>query len=161
MNSIFRFAYRKFYLLLHPIKLFKEIKRINEAAWMRCAKGYCYSDIWNFYDWFLCVVPNMLDHLQKNHCGHPSGMTEEEWDNILKEMAQHLRNADEDNPLTERKNQFEEEYLKQFYKKPFDREVSEIDKSYFNAEKELNEWRQKEIEKAFDLMKKYFFVMWD
>lgn len=158
-NNVFRFTYRKLYLLRHPIKLFKEVKDNLRAAWMRCIKGYCYGDIWNFCDWFLATVPKMLAHLEKNHCGHPAYMKEEEWEQVLKELIQHLNNAEEDNPLAERKNPYEEAFIKQFDEPK--KESTEIDKQYYTAEIELHKWRQEEIEKAFDLMKKHFFALWD
>lgn len=162
MNNVFKFSYRKSYLLKHPVKLFKEIKANLTAAWMRCTKGYCYSDIWNFYDWFLSTVPAMLEHLEKYHCGYPADMKEEEWVAILKEIIQHLHNAEEDNPSSERKNPYQEAFEEQFKNNDFfNKETTDIDRQYYLAEKELDEWRQEEIEKAFDLMKKYFFALWD
>ena len=51
----------------------------------------------------------MLDDLIKIHSGHPSGMTDEEWVDILNEMSVALKNADEE--TTEFVNPYAEPYL--------------------------------------------------
>ena len=41
------------------------------------------------------------------------------------------------------------------------REYAAIDKLYMEEEKRLMEYREKCKDEAFDLMKKYFFSLWD
>lgn len=64
-----------------PVQLFEDkvtlpIKRF----WQRGRRGWSYEDIWAIDDWFVNILPPMLDELRKNEHGWPgSPMTFEEW----------------------------------------------------------------------------------
>ena len=76
----------------------------------RIKKGYCEKDLWSIRDWFLDVVPDMLEEYKKNRTGSPGILGENyqneegflvndtchgEWDRILDEMIFLFREADE------------------------------------------------------------------
>ena len=102
-------GYSKSYCLLHPWVVITHKFKDIRCAWQRATKGYCYRDVWNIDNWFLKTVPQMLDDLIKIHSGHPSGMTDEEWVDILNEMSVALKNADEE--TTEFVNPYAEPYI--------------------------------------------------
>lgn len=89
----------------------------------RIRYGYCYKDLWSIDDWFLSVMPDMLQEYKENRNGSPGSLGKnytdekgvlrndtchEEWDKILDQMIFLLREADED--TCSRKNPLEEEY---------------------------------------------------
>ena len=99
------------------------------------------------------------------------------WQLILTRIAYCLTQANEDE--TEIKNEYREEYFNQKYEtiedwwnrrcekvesgyiiktKNVDKELEE---KYFNREKEIIEYRDKMKNEAFDLLKKYFWNLWD
>ena len=63
-------------------------------AKQRVTKGYCRSDWYDMDSWFAHVVADMFDEYAENTCSHPWEINDpDDWKDILKEMATHLRNA--------------------------------------------------------------------
>ena len=63
-------------------------------AKQRITKGYCRSDWYDMDSWFAHVVADMFDEYAENTCSHPWEINNpDDWKDILKEMATHLRNA--------------------------------------------------------------------
>ena len=94
-------------------------------AWQRATRGYAECDTWDIYSWFLGVMPDMLEDMADTLNGYPvvnfsapddptdiciddDGI--DKWRAILREMAQHLRDADE--TVSSRTNRYEAEYEK-------------------------------------------------
>ena len=105
---------------LHNIP--KEIFRDLKCCVQRIKRGFCYRDIWNIDDWFLSVIPDMLDELKNTRRGFPArflkndgsdtdeerGRAAEKWEEILTEMAFLFREANEE--TCQKKNPYDEEY---------------------------------------------------
>lgn len=108
------------------------------------------------------------------------------WQLILTRIAYCLTQADED--TTEIKNEYQDEYFNQvfgdnhqiqenetfrdWWNRRFEKVESgyimktnepskELEKKYFDREKEIYEYRNKMKDEAFDLLKKYFWDLWD
>lgn len=101
----------------------KEIFRNLKCCVQRITKGYCFRDLWNINDWFLNVIPDMLEEFRDNAHGFPSRFlkhndgtdTPEEtaaaakkWQDILTQTAFLFREANEE--TCQRKNPYDEEY---------------------------------------------------
>ena len=93
------------------------IKRWKEDIICICQRlryGYCYRDAWAIDQWFLVIIPNMLNDLRINGHGYPGSFTgtEEEnvrkWNRILEHMEFLFREANEE--TCHRKNPYEEAY---------------------------------------------------
>lgn len=59
----------------------------------RFKRGYSDSDVWNFYDWFLTIIPPMLMQMRDKGYGFPFGKTQEEWQNYLSSIVNDLNEA--------------------------------------------------------------------
>lgn len=59
----------------------------------RFYRGYANTDIWNFCDWFLDMIPKMLTKLKEENFGYPADITEEEWQEYLGAMIDNFNNA--------------------------------------------------------------------
>ena len=53
------------------VGVFKWFRRELRFACQRVRQGYCDMDVWNLYDWFLDVVPDMLQQLREKGVGYP------------------------------------------------------------------------------------------
>ena len=88
------------------------IKRWKEDIICICQRlryGYCYRDAWAIDQWFLVIIPNMLNDLRINGHGYPGSFTgtEEEnvrkWNRILEHMEFLFREANEEKPVQRRR----------------------------------------------------------
>lgn len=109
-------------------KIPKELFRDLKCCFQRIKKGYCYRDLWNINDWFLNVIPDMLDEFRVSMNGTPLKFYEndgphtkeesdrafEKWKGILTEMAFLFREANEE--TCQRKNPYAEEHANVLHK---------------------------------------------
>lgn len=108
--------------LKKPWKLPKLFCKKVKYSWQRITKGYCDSDLWNIDDWFLGIMPDMLQQFKETRHGSPGCLGEdyinedgircndschEEWDKILDEMIFLFRKMDEERELSYK---YKEEY---------------------------------------------------
>ena len=78
-----------FFLLTRPIHVspLGWIKRWKEDIICICQRlryGYCYRDAWAIDQWFLVIIPNMLNDLRINGHGYPGSFTGTEEENVRK-----------------------------------------------------------------------------
>lgn len=62
-------------------------------------RGYSQIDVWDIDWWFVRTVKSMLEDFKSVHWGHPTGVTDDEWESILGEMINHLELMDEKNVI--------------------------------------------------------------
>lgn len=123
MYNVFLLSNVKMYLRGREfLKISKEIFRNLKCCVQRIKKGYCFRDVWNINDWFLYVIPDMIEEFRDATNGSPLRFlkndgtdTEEEtdrafarWKDILMEMAFLFRESNEE--TCQRKNPYYEEY---------------------------------------------------
>lgn len=150
----------------HPISAIGQFFRNCRYAWQRATKGYCDWDRWGL-DWFYSrLFADSIKSLIPT-IGSPAEMPSEEWDKILREMAECFRLYwDEDDSL---KNEYEDEFDAAFeqYEKEgkiteyFNRPRTELDVKFLEREKEIYETRREYLHKGLDLLSKYFEDLWD
>lgn len=127
-------------LSFHTIQSIKD--KTTNLKWSRQMrkKGYCEYDLYSISNWFIKVVPNMIDEIRLKRYGVPGVLLEEagksynvdfqkdyfnlpkdvqdkiekkansKWDEILSKMVFLLREVNED--TCSKKNPYEEEYYK-------------------------------------------------
>ena len=110
-------------------------------AKQRITKGYCRSDWYDMDSWFAHVVADMFDEYAENTCSYPWEINNpDDWEDILKEMATHLRNAGIEEIAEERYSHMADSKAKI---------------------REQNKWRKEELHKFCELFEKYYFDLWD
>lgn len=168
---------------IRPWRMVKYLKRSLKWSWQRIVRGFSDGDIWWMYDYLQVLFPDMLQHLKDHRMGSPVGLSHtdepgddschEEWDRILSQMIFLWRESYEYS--SSRKNSYEEEYygvLSEFYKKyeapnkrirmkNKDWKYKEISDKYEKEERELSQYREECKNKAMDMMKEYFYYLWD
>lgn len=173
-NSVFGFPYNKKYYLTHPHKWLKQLGRNLRAAWMRCTKGWCYYDVWDWDMWFMTTVPPMFRHLAKYGHGYPGFEpfeTPEKWQNWLNEIADQIESCTEEAQANN--NEYYEEYMKHIMDRwePFKDEngvvhlphhgLTELDEKYFARAKELGAKADEDIKDALNQIGENFTRIWD
>ena len=158
--------------LKKPWEFFEDTWLNLKAAWQRATRGWANRDTWRLDDYLLEILPEMIDHLRIHAHGYPCYSefdTPEKWDKFLKEeIIIPLQNAREEQ--TAQINEYEEEF--QSYSINFVKqengfialeftEPEELRRKWCEREKEIHEWRQKELERAFAAMAKHFYSLWD
>ena len=124
----------------HPIQSINDVFTSLKWSRQRRKKGYCEYDLYSISNWFMKVVPEMIEEARAKKLGIPSVLIEEarnshnidpsedfysipeelldeiekeasnKWDAILTRMVFLMRESDED--TCSRKNPYEEEYNK-------------------------------------------------
>ena len=127
-------------LSIHPIQSIKKVLMRWKWSRERSKKGYCEYDLYSISNWFMGVVPEMIEKVRANKLGIPSVLIEEsrnshniddsvdfysipeelldeiekeaanKWDEILSKMVFLMRESNED--TCSKKNPYEEEYNK-------------------------------------------------
>lgn len=108
--------------------VFNNARKDLKYCIQRIKRGYCDADLYSIHDWFLEIVPAMLEQYKKTRTGSPSVLGEnlpnekgfivnetchKEWDEILDKMIFLFREADES--TCQRKNPYEDEHSKAFH----------------------------------------------
>lgn len=153
--------------------------------WQRAFRGYSSLDAWSIHSWFEEVMPRILSDYKKNLHGCPAQFTVrddgqeyqsaekgcEEWKAILDRMTFCFTEMNEESCSL--KNEFDEEYHKQVFgdknwddlsysgKWKFNKAEPELEQKYKQKRKEIYEYRTKMKDEGFDLLKKYFWNLWD
>ena len=174
-NNIWHWGYSPKYYLTHPWKWFGQLGRNIRAAHMRCTRGWCYSDVWDWDSWFMHTVPEMFRHLADNGSGYPGRApfeTPEKWRDWLHKMADQIESCTEE--AQEKNNEYYEQYMKDIIEnwEPWKedehgnillpkRKNPENDKKYFARSDELGKKAQEDIADALTQIGKYFYFLWD
>ena len=162
MNIFKNYCYTKRYYIFHPWEFVSQTFRNIKFAWQRATKGYCDYDCWSIDHYLLDLLPELFDNFRRNLHGHPASFTEEEWDNfLLKEIIEPLRNAQEEQEVEI--NEFETEVYNHFNDKSFtDMNCpQELWDKYMKREKEIDDWRDKQMRRAFTSIIMNFWSFWD
>lgn len=137
--------------------------------YQRGEKGFSRIDCFNINFYLLENLPKMLEILAKNHCGIPNEVwndwknnnysekeIEQVWTNILFYIKWNLEEANEDtcsliNP-----------YQDAIDRKWRGEKISDdILKKWFDFEKYKSQYRNDHLNIALDLIKEYFWDLWD
>ena len=97
----------------------------------RLSKGWCHRDWFNMDSWFLSTIPDMLDEMAEKHQAYP----------IIEGVT-----VDD----LSQKNQYESDIW-----------VREDIDNWQKRSLEIMNYRNKELETAFNMMSKVFFHLWD
>lgn len=162
-NSAFSFPFSTRYYLIHPWVWFKDMYTGLKNARMRVKYGFCWADIWNYYDWYLRTTPQMLRYLGLHSSGYPGIAPFDEpgkWSSWLLWVADELEATREEN--IDKHNEYYEDYMKQFEHWDFkSHTASELDKKYFDREKELYEEAHERQKKVLVQVSEFFPMLWD
>lgn len=156
----------KFYR--HPFKWLEYFFRAFKYAHQRAVKGYCDIDLWDLNAYYTEIISKTLRELAGCHCAYPGGMEPEEWTDILREIAYNMDESCEDNdyyPLPKfeawqkhiltKPDMNSDEYDSWF--EEHQRLTKEMDKEYF----EHREYMNMRKDKALDMLKEYWYDLWD
>lgn len=102
--------------------------------WQRAMRGYSDSDVWNMFGWFITTVEPMLKDLLESHYGYPGDMTNEEFEDKLRELLKYIDGMKE--------REYEEEMT-----------VEDIEEGY--------KMQCENKDKFFKLFSELFYALWD
>ena len=142
---------------------FRGCKMIIERA----RNGYARHDLWDFDSYLTVMFSKAFEELALNHYGYPHGMTDEEWTDILHEIASCFRDY---NPETSSyQNEYEEAYFKEIteyrdveeLKAFINGKNTEVTEKFLEREKEIDGYRKERLKRGLELFSKYFENFWD
>ena len=150
----------------------KEIFRKIKWFFQRGRRGFADVDVWNM-DWYLeHLILNMLKQLRETKHGYPSCFeTSEEWDEEFDKMIYYFEEAFED--TCSKQNKYEEEYMEELskansyidenniYHLDLSEKGEKLSRQRLSEEYRLEEYREENKNKAFEMFSKYFHCLWD
>lgn len=124
--------------------------------------GYDDSDTGNIDNWFLDIVPNMLQRLRDSHWGHPCNMTEEEWEKILDDMIFYFKESDE-RTCSKQEKDFDWKPHSELEAMTKEEQIQyNINRSnWYEDCMKIGKYRDEMKDKGFELFAKYFWNLWD
>jgi len=139
----------------------------------RVERGFCERDWANMDDFIPALLADMLQEFSDLHYGTPNNLTDEQWDNILMEMAQHFRKAIELRRMS-LPDDILQSLISQILEKPDlkgalesfppemieawrENRMSSLNDSYAI----MNELADQEMRAGFDMLKEYIWMLWD
>lgn len=136
------------------------LARALRRMYQRITKGYCESDLFSLDEHLLDLLPAMIRDLRDNLHSSPEEYGFEGWKNYLTEMANHFEMAhtwfDEEPEIY--KNEYQEDFRKTSIMNP---KFPDIREKYLDRKKEIQEAKDKELEKGLEMLKKEFHHLWD
>jgi len=167
-----------------------EFPRTVKHWYQRAIRGYSYQDLWSIYSWFLETMPKMLRDFKKDLHGCPAIFVNHEdgteyqnveqgmkdWEAVIDRMIFCFTEMNED--TCSMKNEFKDECFRQRHKPNEGKKVKDwfepcgtdkdgmplyrlLEKDFWRKQKEIKAYREKMKDEGFDLMKKYFWNLWD
>jgi hypothetical protein len=177
-NNVFKQLYSPWRYPSNWIGNIRLFFRRYKWAYQRAKRGYADCDIWDMDSWLLTLFHDSLNHLADNHCGWPGNEDfpeDEDWTKYLKEMAQLFYQAQESNEyyptpegdkwsawLDEHPNgNWVDDMINDKPMKRYDGNANPYSKSMFEEDKENAKKRDADFRKAWDMMGKVFYSLWD
>ena len=122
---------------------------------------YCDRDLCNLDCYYSNLLHDSLLHFADTTIGYPvfDFKEFEDWVNYLKEMAGHFENIIDDDS-----NEFAvqaQEMLDRVYSEVDQDKIEEYRSKWFELEKQSDDFLSTEKDLAFDMLKKYFFNLWN
>lgn len=147
-----------FFLIFYykPKNFFFRINYNLKKFWQRGRYGVALSDSWDMDKWFSCVIPYLMRNLKENLHGCPNRFCYNEngeeisleeamkkWENVLERIAFCFEESNEEKST----------YV----------ELANIDEEEKWIEKEMARFKYRNNMKneAFDLIKEYYWDLWD
>lgn len=155
--SVWYMPYNKRYLITHPWQWIRCAYINIRDAWRRSVYGWTYGDVWDWDNWFIHVVPDMLRYMADKGSAYPGREpfeTPEKWHDWLQHMAYLIETADEE--WQDEHNEFYHDYMDHIWENDKERF-----NKYFERAKELCESGQKNIAQAMKEMGEHFHCLWD
>lgn len=135
------------------------LARVPRRMYQRITKGYCESDLFSLDEHLLDLLPAMIRDFRDNIYSYPGEYGFEGWKNYLTEMANHFEMAHTwfDKEPEIYKNEYQEDFIKISRMNP---KFPDIREKYLNREKEIQEAKDKELEKGLEMLRKEFHHLW-
>lgn len=179
-NNVFTWPFRARYYIMHPWEWLRTLFGNIKCAWQRATKGYCDYDICDMENYFLILIPEMLEAMATDEIqaypGNDEFDTFEKWQDWLMGLAgefKELREMDSDE-LTDKRNEYADEYFKKLrevrktirensmvrvtYEEDEDFKV--IKELYWDRMRELEREKIEKTDKAFAHLAKHFYALW-
>ncbi len=151
-HPIYYFIHDVYYRIKHFVK---ETPLNVRTFLQRGKRGWGDSDVWGLSHYLSKTISETVKHLKENNHGHPCGLTEGKWIDILNEIS---RTFD----LAKRMDENELYYIKgQLRRKKWQKTVDGINKKCDTHDRCMTDEEIKAYERGFDLFRKYFFNLWD
>lgn len=133
------------------------IPRFIKFAWQRIRYGVSEYDAWGSYVYFQQVMENSLKILRATKQGHPCKITEQEWDDYLKDLIKNLEFTNSEACMIpyECYEDMKDKYGAE------DERTKRLLKEWLDYEAGFEERQHEAVEYVLENMKTYWEHLWD
>lgn len=170
--NIFTYGYRPLTYWKNWFTNIGQFFRNIKFAFQRAYRGYADCDAWAVDVYLSNLIPEMLLHLAKNGCSYPTAFqNREEWEVTLEEISEHFHNTlewKEDIPTQKAvMDAFDKMNSYRIYdnseiKKYTDEDAyMDAQSTWLELEQKARAFQEDEKNLALDMLKIFYFDMWD
>ena len=159
--NIFKFDFRFFFYIKHPINFLKELVWNIRSAKDRIKKGYCDTDWMNFDVWFKNIASDMLKDMAQYGHAYPGSEpfdTPEKWNAWLNKMSEQLLICTDDDIDNEYYQPYLDELTKNIENNP---ELEELREKYLNRSKQIMVQHKILFKKTMNELIEHWDSLWD
>ena len=151
-HPIYYFIHDVYYRIKHYINYIP----VNVRTFLQRGKrGWGHSDVWGLSHYLSKTISETVKHLKENNHGHPAGMTEGKWIDILNEITYGF-------DLVKQTVEGDLYYIKgQLRRKKWQKIADGINKKCGSHDRCMTDEEIKAYERGFDLFRKFFINLWD
>ena len=161
--NVFHNPWRFFY---NPIKWLEYFFNSFKFAYQRAIKGYCDTDVCDLTSFYKEIMMSTINELSNTHLASPIDMTQDEWTETLNTIYKALSNSKEDSYETlmydtwknhlEQKPNMDDESYDEWYNEYLTLQKAS-DKEWHDIRRDMSNNKNK----ALDLIKEYWYDLWD
>ena len=151
--NVFTYGY---YNWKHPIHNIATFFHNLRRAWQRATKGYCDWDTWDLDQYYIQLIVDSLADFQKETNSYPSEISPEEWNKVLGEIQEHLKEGrfnSHDNPWADKLPGLDRI-------NDSDAETNDIRAHFIEEENRLRQLEDEHLHAGLTLLTKWWHHLW-
>ena len=141
-------------------------------AWQRATKGYSDYDLYELDYFYHDLIIASLEQFRKNTHSFPVGLTPDEWDQILKQIVDTLREGLPESHTNEWQDQFDSYWRAHTIREEQPDgsikvdcedtpEMLDLKEKWLNEEQRIHEFENEKLKEGIELLLQHWHDLWD
>ena len=156
----------------HPFYNIRQFFRNIGFAWQRATRGYCDYDLYELHYFYHSLMIASLEKFRKTTHSFPVGLTPNEWDKILRQIIDTLREGLPDSHTNEWWDQFDFYWQTHTIREELpdgsvkvdceeDPQMLNLKEKWLAEEKRIQDFENEKVKEGMELLLQYWNHLWD